>query len=182
MASAKAQEFIYYTHSAGLYAASFQSVKYFCRRHAAICARYIAIAMALLPISLRAETPPCPADHHALGKPPPAGTEWRCIDQNGVADGPWLTWYDNGQLMSERQMKHGKEHGRQRSWWPNGQLMMEGISYEGNRYKGFKYWSINGEPTELQLKTETVTKKIDDNTSAPMEESIPPAKSTQGAK
>ena len=104
----------------------------------------------------------CPPDHRERGKQPPAGHEWQCLDKSGLADGPWLTWYDNGQLMSERQMKNGKEHGRQRSWWPNGQLMMEGISYEGSRYKGFKYWSINGEPTELDIKTETVTKKVDE--------------------
>ncbi len=121
----------------------------------------VALAIAALPTALRAETPSCPPDHHQRGKRPPAGTEWQCLDQKGLADGPWLMWYDNGQLMSERQMKHGKEHGRQRSWWPNGQLMMEGISYEGHRYKGFKYWSMDGEPTELNIKTETITKKLD---------------------
>lgn len=114
----------------------------------------------------------CPADHHERGIKPPAGTEWQCVDKNGQPDGPWLTWYDNGQLMSERQMKNGKEHGRQRSWWPNGQLMMEGISYEGNRYKGFKYWSINGEPTQLNIETETVTKQMD---------GLPPTKSESPA-
>lgn len=126
------------------------------------------LTLALLSSPLHAEDIPaekktaCPTDHSSVGQKPPAGHEWKCVDSKGEADGPWLTWYDNGQLMSERQMKHGKEHGRQRSWWPNGQLMMEGISYEGNRYKGFKYWSITGEPTELNIQTETVTKKIDE--------------------
>lgn len=119
------------------------------------------IAATLPSLSLCAETSTCPADHQAVGKRPPAGTDWKCIDRSGVPDGPWLTWYDNGQLMSERQMKQGKEHGRQRSWWPNGQLMMEGISVEGHRYKGFKYWSISGEPIPLQIETETITKPID---------------------
>lgn len=147
-----------------------------------ICAA-TATAM-LLSQSAHAETTQsCPPDHREQGSQPPAGNEWRCLDQAGQPDGPWLTWYDNGQLMSERQMKHGKEHGRQRSWWPNGQLMMEGISYEGNRYKGFKYWSINGEPTELNIETETVTKKADgtskpDATVAPIQpqQSAPVAK------
>ena len=76
-------------------------------------------------------------------------------DKTGLAEGPWLTWYSNGQLLSERNMKQGREHGRQRSWWPNGQLMMEGISFEGSRYKGFKYWSIDGSPTELNLETQS---------------------------
>lgn len=122
---------------------------------------HIAIAMLLFSNWLQAATPECPAGHHERGKKPPAGFDWQCLDPKGQADGPWLTWYSNGQLMSERQMKSGKEHGRQRSWWPNGQLMMEGVSFEGNRYKGFKYWSIDGEPTELNIETETVTKQID---------------------
>lgn len=121
----------------------------------------------LLPSFTHAEKSACPSDHREIGKKPPAGTEWQCVDKNGQPDGPWLTWYDNGQLMSERQMKNGKEHGRQRSWWPNGQLMMEGISYEGNRYKGFKYWSISGEPTQLDIETETVTKQMDATKKSP---------------
>lgn len=119
------------------------------------------LATLVSPLCAEISTTTCAAEHHAIGKRPPAGTEWQCVDHNGIADGPWLTWYDNGQLMSERQMKQGKEHGRQRSWWPNGQLMMEGISVEGHRYKGFKYWSINGEPTQLNIETETITKPID---------------------
>lgn len=103
----------------------------------------------------------CPPDTHPIGAKPPKGTEWKCVNKDGVVDGTWLTWYGNGQLMSERHMKLGKEHGQQRSWWPNGQLMMEGISYEGNRYKGFKYWSITGQPAALEIQTDTVTKSID---------------------
>lgn len=131
----------------------------------------IAIALAAVPVC--AEKPiaeksvACPAGRRGVGQKPPAGREWKCVDSKGVADGPWLTWYANGQPMSERQMKSGKEHGRQRSWWPNGQLMMEGISYEGSRYKGFKYWSIDGEPTDLNIETETVTKKMNDKGTKP---------------
>lgn len=100
--------------------------------------------------------PACPEKSHALGARPPAGYEWKCVDAGNEVNGPWLSWYANGQLMSERHMKHGQEHGRQRSWWPNGQLMMEGVSVEGHRYQGFKYWSITGEPTPLTIQTENV--------------------------
>jgi hypothetical protein len=110
-----------------------------------------------------AKTAACPPDTHAVGAKPPKGSEWKCVDDKGIVNGPWLTWYGNGQLMSERHMKLGKEHGQQRSWWPNGQLMMEGISYEGNRYKGFKYWSITGEPAALDIQTDTITKSVDAN-------------------
>jgi hypothetical protein len=99
----------------------------------------------------------CPTGSRPEGAAPPQGSEWKCVDADGAATGPWLTWYGNGQLMSERRMKQGKEHGRQRSWWPNGQLMMEGISVEGHRYKGFHYWSITGAPAALDVHTETIT-------------------------
>lgn len=101
--------------------------------------------------------PECPAGTHAVGKAPPAGLEWHCETAAGVAEGPWLRWYDNGQLLSEGQMKSGREHGRQRGWWPNGQLMLEGISVDGHRYQGFKYWSLDGSPTDLGIKPDVVT-------------------------
>lgn len=100
--------------------------------------------------------PECPAGTHAVGKAPPAGLEWHCETATGVAEGPWLRWYDSGQLLSEGQMKNGREHGRQRGWWPNGQLMLEGISVDGNRYKGFKYWSFDGSPTDLGIKPDVL--------------------------
>ena len=104
--------------------------------------------------------PACPAGTHATGKAPPAGLEWRCDNANNVPEGPWLTWYADGTLLSERHMKNGREHGRQRSWWPNGQLMMEGISVDGNRYKGFKYWGIDGTPSNIDVKTEVIERKL----------------------
>jgi len=112
-------------------------------------------------VAALADIAPCPPGAHAQGKAPPDGSERKCLNADGLAEGPWLTWYGNGQLLSERHMKQGREHGRQRSWWPNGQLMMEGISHEGNRYKGFKYWSIGGEPTTLNIETDTVTRSVD---------------------
>jgi hypothetical protein len=100
--------------------------------------------------------PACPPGTHPSGAEPPAAYEWKCLAADGRVDGPWLNWYDNGQLLSERHMKKGKEHGRQRSWWPNGQLMMEGVSVDGHRYQGFKYWTVTGEPTQLNVEKETV--------------------------
>jgi len=108
-------------------------------------------------IATAAEPYTCPPGHQEQGRQPPAGLEWKCTTRDGVVDGPWVTWYDDHQLLSERNMKLGKEHGRQRMWWPNGQLMMEGVSVEGHRYQGFKYWSVDGTPTELEIQAETVT-------------------------
>jgi hypothetical protein len=120
----------------------------------------IALLAALASPALAAELPPtCPAGAHAVGDTPPKGFEWRCENAAGAPEGPWLNWYGDGQRMSERHMKNGREHGRQRSWWPNGQLMMEGVSVDGNRYQGFKYWGIDGSPAHFETKTEPL--KID---------------------
>jgi len=108
-----------------------------------------------------APLPSCPEGSHAVGHAPPKGLEWRCDNATGVPEGPWLTWYDNGQMMSERHMKNGREHGRQRSWWPNGQLMMEGISVDGNRFKGFKYWGIDGSLQQIGIKPQVIEKKYE---------------------
>lgn len=117
----------------------------------------IACLCAAAALATAADLTSCPPDHIAQGNQPPAGREWKCTTKDGIPDGPWLTWYDDHQLLSERHMKLGKEHGRQRMWWPNGQLMMEGVSVEGHRYQGFRYWTIDGVPTELEVQTETVT-------------------------
>jgi len=117
--------------------------------------RLTALCCLLLPCALhslaaRADAEfTCPQGTRVDGAAPPAGLELRCLDSENRAEGIWRTWYDNGQLMSERSMKQGREHGRQRSWWPNGQLMMDGISYEGTRVKGFRFWSITGQPNTL---------------------------------
>ncbi len=118
----------------------------------------LASAMAATAATAPAVTPLplCPTGSHPAGKAPPAGLEWHCETADAVAEGPWLRWYDNGQLLSEGHMKNGREHGRQRGWWPNGQLMFEGISVDGNRYQGFKYWSFDGSPTDLGIKPEVV--------------------------
>ncbi len=102
-----------------------------------------------LPAHADDNTLACPEGTHAEGAAPPVGLELRCLDAEGRAEGPWRTWYDNGQLMSERSMKQDIEHGIQRSWWPNGQLMMEGVSYQGARVQGFRFWSITGQPSTL---------------------------------
>jgi hypothetical protein len=130
---------------------------------AVIRARFLlTVAAVLLPVVSGADTPACPAGTQPSGAAPPAAYEWKCVTADGVAEGPWLTWYASGQLLSERHMKRGREHGRQRSWWPNGQLMMDGVSVEGHRYQGFKYWTITGEPTRIEVQAEPVVQPAPD--------------------
>lgn len=134
-----------------------------------LLAGFLVIGSSILAPSLAdaEEQRTCPPDHIEQGRQPPAGLEWKCTTPDGVPDGPWLTWYDDRQLQSERTMKRGKEHGRQRMWWPNGQLMMEGVSVDGHRYQGFKYWAVDGTPTELEIRAETVTQPYQPSKPAP---------------
>jgi len=120
-------------------------------------ARLLLILALLTPQVFAEPLPNCPKNRQPQGAAPPGGFEWKCVGAGDIPDGPWLTWYANGQLMSERHMKQGREHGRQRSWWPNGQPMMDGVSVEGHRYQGFKYWSVTGQPTTLTIQTEDDT-------------------------
>lgn len=128
------------------------------RRHRLSLTLSTCIVGLLVAANVRAATtlPACPAGTHAVGKAPPEGFEWRCENASGKVEGPWLLWYEDGRPMSERHMKDGVEHGRQRGWWPNGQLMLEGVSVNGSRYKGFKYWSFDGTPTDLGIQPEVV--------------------------
>jgi antitoxin component YwqK of YwqJK toxin-antitoxin module len=45
--------------------------------------------------------------------------------ERGLAHGPDLTWYPNGQLQSEVDVVRGISVGISRSWHPNGQLAEE---------------------------------------------------------
>lgn len=103
----------------------------------------------------------CPENTIKQGNPPPISNQVKCVDSEGLQDGPFWMWYGNGQLMQSLHFKHGKEHGKQQAWFPNGNPMMEGVSIEGKRYQGFKYFNYNGEPVTLEFTTidETIKAK-----------------------
>lgn len=103
----------------------------------------------LFPGALLAQVVSCPEPAQPVGASPPAALELKCALADGTAHGPWLSWYESGQLMSRRNMRNGREHGLQQSWWPNGEPMMQGISFEGHRYPGFEYWDAEGNAVSL---------------------------------
>ena len=45
---------------------------------------------------------------------------------NGLKDGKWIKWYDNGQKEYEKHYKMGKLSGPYTSWWENGNKWSEG--------------------------------------------------------
>lgn len=93
----------------------------------------------------------CAASNTMQGAKFPEGTEYYCVNKEGIKDGAYMSWYGSGQLMQHLHYKKGKEHGKQQAWWPNGKMMMDGISMEGIRYEGFKYWDIFGRPSSIEF-------------------------------
>ena len=58
-------------------------------------------------------------------------TNYQSKDDGGKKHGLNRTWWDNGQLMSEKTYKNGKEHGLIRLWDENGQLKLETCTSNG---------------------------------------------------
>ena len=53
--------------------------------------------------------------------------------KNGVMEGPWVSYHENGQLLSEGAFKNGKEEGPWVFYYDNGQLEMKGDFKNGER-------------------------------------------------
>ncbi len=67
--------------------------------------------------------------------------------QNGILNGPCLTWYDNGHKESEVNFKNGKFEGLYSKWHRNGQRYSESRFVNGELIEGSeKYWNSKGEP------------------------------------
>ena len=53
--------------------------------------------------------------------------------KNGVMEGPWVSYHENGQLLSEGAFKNGKTEGPWVFYHNNGQLEMKGDFKNGDR-------------------------------------------------
>ena len=53
--------------------------------------------------------------------------------KNGVMEGPWVSYHENGQLLSEGAFKNGKTEGPWVYYWDNGQLGSKGDYKNGKR-------------------------------------------------
>ena len=67
--------------------------------------------------------------------------------QNGILNGPCLTWHNNGHKESEVNFKNGKFEGLYSKWHRNGQRYSESRFVNGELIEGSeKYWNSKGEP------------------------------------
>jgi len=95
--------------------------------------------------------------------------------KNGLADGQWQEWYENGNLRFDSYWKEGKGHGpwkyfhengklRQeeffdmdaaigifKSFWPNGQLRLNSSWLQGQKHGMWTYYDESGSPIKTEM-------------------------------
>ena len=65
--------------------------------------------------------------------------------KNGKVEGPWVRYYDNGQLAAKGGFKNSRKEGPWVEHWKNGQLGQTGV-YKNNKKEGFwEYFHDNGQ-------------------------------------
>ena len=75
--------------------------------------------------------------------------EWKGSIKNGLKEGPWVTYYDNGQLRYKGDYKNGYQEGM----WVyysllNGQLIRQGNYKNGKKEGRWESYDFNGKSDE----------------------------------
>ena len=63
---------------------------------------------------------------------------------DGVKEGKWTSWYENGMIWSETYFENGKKDGSTATWFPNGKKRYEGFFKNGVESGKWKYWDEAG--------------------------------------
>jgi hypothetical protein len=128
--------------------------------------------------SARVTPPSCPPGATLMGGAPPAGEEQWCqrvVDgkavkdgifivygpgaskilqgfyRNGLQDGEWTMWYENGRPAAIDHYRDGRQNGRHSSWYANGQKAIEGNYRDGRREGAWTRWDPNGRASHHQV-------------------------------
>ena len=64
--------------------------------------------------------------------------------KNGLREGYWASWYEDGTLWSEGEFRDGESHGKRTVFHPNGTLYYEGRFEKGKRVGLWKFYDENG--------------------------------------
>ena len=67
--------------------------------------------------------------------------------KDGIADGLWITWYENGQKTDEGHYKDSKPVGLWTRWYEDGQKKFEGYFKDGKADGLWTEWSEDGKET-----------------------------------
>jgi hypothetical protein len=120
----------------------------------------------------------CPAGATLMGAPPPRGEEVWCQKivggkpvkdgtfvvygvgtdrmiqghyRDGVQDGEWTTWYENGRRSAVDHYRNGLQDGLHTSWYANGVKALEGDYRGGKREGRWTRWDPTGLTSELEI-------------------------------
>ena len=69
--------------------------------------------------------------------------------KNGVMEGPWVSYHENGQLLSEGAFKNGETGGPWVLYYDNGRLSMKG-TFKNGKYEGS--WVFYYDNGQLEMK------------------------------
>lgn len=64
--------------------------------------------------------------------------------KNGLRDGLWQAWYENGNLWSEAEYLKGINHGKSVTYFENGKIRYEGKFDNGKKVGEWKYYDEAG--------------------------------------
>ena len=117
------------------------------------------------------ELPSCPPGATLMGAPPPKGQEVWCQKivngkpvkdgrfilyadsggkliegdyRNGLQQGEWTTWYENGPQSAIDHYRDGVQDGLHTSWYANGKKSIEGDYRAGKRVGVWTRWDPSG--------------------------------------
>lgn len=95
----------------------------------------------------------CPSDSHETPLTTlSAGEKQRgCIersDDGDIKQGPWVTWYANGQKSEEVHFKDNVNHGSYTAWYANGQIAATTNYKMGKEDGPWETWFENGQKSE----------------------------------
>ena len=65
------------------------------------------------------------------------------FNENGLKEGPWEEYHDNGNLMDKENYVNGKLHGLYESYYSNGKLWYK-VNYVNGVEHGLSEWYSNG--------------------------------------
>ena len=83
-----------------------------------------------------------PTDVPFSGKVTKGGQQWTF--KNGKAEGPYVSYHDNGALSSKGTYKNGERDGPWVTYHVSGQLLIKETLNEGERDGPWEYYFVNG--------------------------------------
>lgn len=87
----------------------------------------------------------CPKEAHHVGAAWPEGEVLQCVNAEGIAHGPSVSWHPNGSIGMKSYFINGKEHGTRERFFPNGKHRSIN-SFRNGVYDGLqRQWNQEGD-------------------------------------